>query len=223
MNTDLTQDARVREDVIDEMRYDPEVTVNDIAVVVRDGTVTLTGISDSFGTRRAAELAAWRVNGVRGVTNEIVVDPTLLGEPTDEQIAADLRERLDRDVMLPHKRITVSVLDGIATLSGTVDWHWQRESAWEVATFCRGVRDVNNRIAIDRSGVKAGDVAKEIQKALVRNAQLDASNINVAADGGAVTLTGKVRSYAERKAAESAAWRAKGTLDVIDKITIAPL
>src|SRR5579871_2874617 len=90
-------DADIREDVREEIEYDPVVTVHDIAVVVEDGTVTLAGVADSYGTRRAAEDAAWRIRGVRQVVNRILVDPGLLGVPTDAEIAADVRQRLEHN------------------------------------------------------------------------------------------------------------------------------
>lgn len=222
MSTVMTNDAQVRENVMAEMLYDPAVTINDIAVVVQDGVVKLTGVADSFGTRTAAELAAWRISGVRNVVDEIVVDPTLLGQPTDGEIAAYLRERMDKDFLVPKGRISVSVLDGVVTLTGTVNWHLQREAAVEEAEDAQGVRDVINLITIDRGAASPKNIASDIKKALTRNAQLDASNVQVTANGGEVTLSGTVSSYTERKEAESAAWRAEGTTEVINNITIRP-
>src|SRR5262245_46074984 len=131
MATLLRSDAAIRADVIDEMAYDPAVTVRDVAVVVEGGFVTLSGVADSYGTRQAAQQSAWRVAGVVGVYNNILVDPTLLGMPTDEQIAAYLRDRMEKDFLVPKGRITVSVRDGVVTLGGNVDSHYQREAAYE--------------------------------------------------------------------------------------------
>jgi osmotically-inducible protein OsmY len=222
MATMVRGDADIRRDVMDEIAYDPAVTVHDIAVIVEDGLVTLTGTADSYGTRQAAVDAAWRVSGVRDVINSIVVDPTLLGVPTDEEIAADVRERLEKDFLVPKGRITVSVHDGVVTLAGTVDWHFQREAVREEAADAKGVRDVNNEIEIDRSHASPDEIQSSIRKALTRNAQVDASNIQVAVDEGHVTLSGTARSFAEQQEAEDAAWRARGVTDVTDKIVIQP-
>jgi hypothetical protein len=105
----VRSDADIRADVIDEIDDDPAVTVNDIAVIVEGGIVTLTGVADSYGTRRAAENAVWWVCGVRDVVNQIVVDPTLLGVPTDAELAADVQKRLEHNFLLPKDRIRVSV------------------------------------------------------------------------------------------------------------------
>ena len=223
MATMLRGDAEIRKDVMEEIAYDPAVTVHDIAVIVEDGLVTLTGTADSYATRQAAVDAAWRISGVRDVINTIVVDPTLLGVPTDEEIAADVRGRLEKDFLVPKGRITVEVHDGVVTLAGTVDWHFQREAVREEAADAMGVRDVNNEIEIDRSHASPDEIQSSIRKALTRSAQVNASNIQVAVDEGHVTLSGTARSFAEQQEAEDAAWRARGVTDVTDHIVIRPL
>jgi osmotically-inducible protein OsmY len=222
MATLVRSDAQIRADVIDEMAYDPAVTVRDVAVVVEGGVVTLTGVVDSYGTMQAAEKAAWRVGGVIGVNSEIVVDPALLGMPTDEEIAVYLRDRMEKDFLVPKGRITVSVRDGIVTLRGTVDLHLQREAAYEEAADAMGVRGVNNAITIGPAQASPQEISSAIQKALTRDAQVEADHVQVIVDGGHVTLSGKARSFAERQAAEDAAWRARGVTDVTDNIAIQP-
>jgi osmotically-inducible protein OsmY len=222
MATVMTRDAEIRNNVIEEMIYDPAVTVRDISVVVQNGFVTLTGVADSYGTRQASGEAAWRVAGVVGVDNEIIVDPNLLGLPTDAEIAAYLRERMDKDFLVPKNRITVAVHDGVVTLTGTVDWHYQREAAREEAEDANGVRDVNNEITIDRSHSTPQEISASIQKALARSAEIEGSHIQVFVDGGHVTLTGTARTFTERQAAEDAAYRARGVTDVTDNVAIQP-
>jgi osmotically-inducible protein OsmY len=103
-----------------------------------------------------------------------------------------------------------------------VDWHLQRQVARESAEGAKGVRDLKNEITIDRWHATPGEIEAGIQKALVRSAQVDASNIRVAVDGGHVTLSGTARSFAERRDAEDAAWRARGVTEVTVHITIQP-
>src|SRR5262249_21847783 len=129
MAIDVNSDPQIRESVLEEIEYDPAVTVHDIDVTVQDGTVTLTGVADAYGTRQAAERAAWRVFGVRSVINQVIVDPTMLGMPDDDEIARYLRGRLEKDFLVPKGRVTVDVQDRVVTLSGTVDWHLQRLAA----------------------------------------------------------------------------------------------
>jgi osmotically-inducible protein OsmY len=219
----IDSDPQIRESVSEEMEYDPAVTVHDIDVSVHDGTVTLTGVADAYGTRKAAEQAAWRVFGVRNVVNQVIVDPTMLGMPNDDEIARYLRGRLEKDFLVPKGRITVDVQDGIVTLTGTVDWHLQRLAADEEAQETVGVRQVVNHITIDRSHTSPSEIEGAIRKALTRSAQLDARQIQVSVEGAHVTLTGTVRSAAERQAAEDAAWRAKGVTEVTDNLAIQPV
>jgi osmotically-inducible protein OsmY len=215
--------ADIRRDIIEEMEYDPAVTVHDIAVVVENGVVTLSGVADSYGTRQAAEDAALRVIGVRQVFNNIIVDPQLLGVPTDSEIANDVRNRIDRDILVPKGKVTVSVSDGIVTLTGSVPWQFQRAAAGDEARGARGVRLVNNMMALEQARVVPGDIEDSIRKALVRNAQVDADHIRVSVNGAHVTLTGTARSWAERTEAEDAAWRARGVVDVTDQIAVQPV
>jgi osmotically-inducible protein OsmY len=223
MATAIDSDAQIRESVIEEMEYDPVVTAHDIDVTVHDRTVTLTGVADAYGTRQAAEQAAWRVFGVRNVIDQVIVNPSMLGMPTDDEIARNLRGRLEKDVLVPQGRITADVQDGIVTLTGTVNWHLQRFAAEDEALKTVGVRKVVNQITIDRSHASPSEIEAAIRKALTRSAQVAARQIQVSVEGAHVTLTGTVRSFAERQAAEDAAWRAKGVTEVTDNLAIQPV
>jgi osmotically-inducible protein OsmY len=216
------RDEEIRGHVTDEMTYDPAVAIRDLSVVVEDGCVTLTGAADSYGTRQAAVEAAWRIGGVAGVDNAIVVDPNLPGMPADEEIAADVRARLDKDPLVPRGRIMVSVHDGVVTMMGTVDWHFQRKAARKAAEKTNGVREVKQKIVINRSHASPQEIMAAIRKALDRSAQVEGSRIQVFVDGGHVTLSGTARSFSERQAAEEAAYRARGVTDLTDNIVIQP-
>jgi osmotically-inducible protein OsmY len=221
--TFVLTDSEIRDFVIEEIEYDPMVTSNDIVVMVKDGVVSLAGVVDSYGTRVAADMAAWRVLGVRDVINDTIVDPKMLGLKTDSEIKAALEERLNKDPLVPKARVHVDVNDGIVTLKGSVTLHIQREAAREEAAMIPGVRLVDNLIDIDWDSASPRDVSSQIKQAFRRNAQVDGGDVSVTADGGHVTLSGTVRSYAERQAAEDAAWRAYGVTNVTNNILIAPL
>src|SRR5262249_10837847 len=122
-------DERITRDVLAGLAWDPAVTLADLSVSTHHGRVRLNGTADTFGTKLEAEDAAYRVGGVTSVDNQIVVDPTALGLRSDADIADDIRSVFELDYQVPDEWLSVSVIDGITTLTGNVDWSYQRDAA----------------------------------------------------------------------------------------------
>src|SRR6202051_897220 len=120
-------DSAIREDVIYELKWDPKITSNDIAVAVKDGVVTLSGFVSSYMEKDAAEKAAKRVYGVRAVANDLQGE--LASTRTDPEIARDVVEELENHILIPADKIKVTVRNGWVTLEGTVDWQYQSNLA----------------------------------------------------------------------------------------------
>ncbi len=214
-------DEEIQQDVLDELDWDPEVEVTDVGVEVDDGVVTLTGTVDSFLKKWAAERAALRVEGVRAVVNHIEVIPRGVGVRTDTDIARAVAMALEENPSVPADKIKVRVEEGRVTLEGEVDWHYQRREAEESARRVAGVKSVINLITVKQPSVSADSIKERIEQAFVRHAELDAENIQVRVEnGGHVVLTGTVRSWAERKEAEEAAWRSPGVTKVTNMIRV---
>jgi osmotically-inducible protein OsmY len=210
-------DEQLRRDVEEELEAEPSVDAHQIGVAVKDGIVTLTGQARSFAEKWNAERAAERVEGVRGVANEIEV--RLTGERSDTDIARAAADALAWNALVPEDRVKVEVSSGWVTLRGDVTYDFERRAAERAVRYLSGVRGVTNLIQI-KPRVEPRDVKQQIERRLQREALLDAQNISVQVNGSEVVLRGGVRSWMEREEAERAAWAVPGITSVRNEITV---
>lgn len=97
----LKTDRQLHEDVLNELAFEPRVDHRDIAIAVRDGIVTLRGTVPSLAQKWASEEAVKRVDGVRGIAQELQVAGTYAGAPSDSEIAAAIGNILLWDSYMP--------------------------------------------------------------------------------------------------------------------------
>ncbi len=213
-------DERITQNVLDELAWDPAVTLADLSVSTYHGRVRLNGTADTFGTKLEAENAAYRVVGVTSVDNQIFVDPAILGPCYDADIADHIRSVFELDYQVPDERLSVSVIDGIATLAGNVDWSYQRDAAENDAAMILGVIDMVDEITINQPQASAADISSGIARAFARNAELYDDNIVVTADGGNVTLSGTVATWSEYYMANDIAWMSPGVTSVTNNVAV---
>jgi osmotically-inducible protein OsmY len=214
-------DQELAANVIDELFWDPKITSTEaIAVSADDGAVTLRGTVGSFRQKREAKKAAERVWGVLSVDNELDVE--LMGEQRreDADLRGDVLQALMLDSLVP-TTVDAKVDDGFVTLTGTVDWQYQRDEAEFVAGNLLGVVAIENDIYLADRTPSPDDVEHKIKKAFSRNAKLDADDLTISTSNGTVTLSGQVRSWDEHDTAVAAAWAAPGVMSVDDLLTIA--
>ncbi len=212
-------DEEIQRDILAELKWDSRVRPNEIGVAVEDGVVTLTGWVDSYWKKKAAEEAAHRVPGVKAVANDIEVRLPIFAERTDADIAKAALNALKWDAAIPTDKLEVTVSKGWVTLKGDVDYSFQKREAERAVERLSGVKGVTNLIVV-KPRVSPSDLKQQIEKALLRNAETDAEHITVDVEGSKVILHGTVRSYAEKKAAEEAAWSAPGVSEVENHIVI---
>ena len=211
-------DAQLHDAVQYQLEWEPEINAREIGVAASDGVVTLTGFVKTYAEKLAAERAAKRVYGVQAVANDLHVK--LGDERTDSEIAKDALHALQSHTGVP-RDVRVTVRDGFLTLEGTLDWMYQKRAAESAVKYRKGVKGVSNQIHI-RPPVSTGQVKAKIEEALRRSAEVDARRICVEAEDSTVTLSGNVRSWAEKQEAERAAWAAPGVTKVESHIVVTP-
>lgn len=217
----LRSDTDIQKDIIAELKWEPSLRDDDIAVSVRDGVVTLAGFTDSYVDRWKAEQVASKVKGVKAIANDIEVKLPSSSTRPDPDIARAALDALRWNISVPHDRIKVKVEKGWVTLEGDVDWYYQKEAAERSVRYLTGVRGVSNLMTLRARPVPA-DIKQKIKDALQRGAEFDAEHITVEMDGSKVILRGTVRSFAEMQDSERAARNAPGVTEVENRLTVDP-
>lgn len=205
----MKPDLTLQEDVAEELAFDPSVEASEIGVAAKDGVVTLTGKVPSYTDKMAAERAAKRVAGVKGIASEIEVELPAFRRRDDGEIAAAALNALAWNGTLPHDAITLKMEHGWLTLEGRVEWQFQKDNAEHAVSHLIGVRGVSNLITI-APRVKSIDVEEKIRKIFQRSAEIDSKRVIAETHDGIVTLRGAVHSWAERDDATRAAYSVPG-------------
>jgi osmotically-inducible protein OsmY len=215
----MKTDNEILKDVQDELKWDPYLSSSEIGTSVRDGIVTLTGIVDSYYKKLAAENAVKKISGVKGVVQKIEVRLSESGKRKDTDIAQAIENAFKWSVLVPKDKIKIKVENGWVTLEGSVEWEFEKNAARKAVEKIAGVQGVINNIMVTPK-VTPSEIKQKIKSALTRSASFDADRINVKVDGSTVRLSGKVRSWTEKKEAEREAWLAPGVTKVENDIEI---
>lgn len=213
------KDRVLRQSIIAELEFEPSIDGDNIGVTVDDGVVTLSGYVSTYAQKVTAENVAKRVKGVAGIAQEIEVRLDGSQIVHDDELAKQALVTLAFDVLLPVDAIQVKAAKGHLTLTGEVDWQFQRDLAVEDLRRMRGVVGIANDITL-RPRASAADIEHRIKAALERDASIDADDIHVQVDGARVTLAGKVDCWRDRDVVERACWAAPGVRNVVDYLHV---
>jgi osmotically-inducible protein OsmY len=215
----MKTDSKLREDIIDQLSWEPNLDEKKIGVAVENGVVTLSGVVNDYSQKTAAERAAKKVYGVKAVAEDIEVKYGDAFKKADTEIAKAAVNALKWNISVPDDKVMVKVDDGYVYLTGEVQWDYQRNAAKKAIENLLGVKYVANNITI-RQQVKATDIKDKIKSAFVRSADIEAKNITVEVDGHTVTLKGTVHSLAEKEEARRTAYSSPGVYNVKNELKI---
>lgn len=215
----MKTDFQIKDDVLDELAWQPNIDETQIGVIVEKGVVTLSGVVDNYSKKIAAEKAAKMVEGVKAVALDIEVKYGSDFKKTDKEIAKAIVDAFEWNALVPDDDIMVKVENGWVYLTGEVQWAYQKNAAKNVAGNLMGVKGVSNLITL-KNNIKPTEVKDRIKKAFQRQANLDADGIIIEDHGHTVTLRGSVNSIKEKEDAETAAYNAPGVYDVKNELKV---
>jgi len=218
--TPRKSDLEIQHEVARELLWEPRLEGSDVGVQVKHGIVTLVGPIESWAKKQAACDAAHRVPGVLDVANELEVRIPTPWKRTDSQIAEAVRNALIWNTYVPNEQITSTVTDGWVRLEGLVESGYQREEAGRCVEGLTGVRGVTNAVAVRARPFEAAKIRTAIQHALERQTEREVRRIEVDVRDGEVTLSGRVRSWAEKVAVERVAAHSQGVHRVKNDLVV---
>lgn len=215
----MKTDLKIKQDVLDELKWQPNIDETQIGVVVKDGIVTLEGTVDSYTKKTAAEKAVKNVYGVKAVVEDIKVKYNASDNKTDAEVAKAAVNALQWNASVPSDTVKIKVEDGWVYLSGEVPWEYQKNAAKNAITKLYGVKGVVNNISLKQT-LTPFEVENRIAKAFERSAKLESKKIKAEVDGHTVRLNGTVHSVAEKEEARKAAFFAPGVTKVENNLVV---
>jgi osmotically-inducible protein OsmY len=215
----MKNDLQLQKEVMEELRWEPSINPAQIGVAVKNGNVVLSGWVNSYIEKINASKAAKRVAGVKSLVEDIQVGLSSAYNSSDAELLDTVRQVLKWHAGVEENNISATVEQGQVTLTGNVEWAYQRSAIVGVISKLIGVKAVDDQIQISTK-VPSDDIHLQIASALERSAAVDTAQINLSVDTNKVLLKGKVPTLAQREAVEDIAWAAPGVIGVENRLAI---
>jgi len=222
--TEDVLDEVIAQDVVEAIDRNANVDVDSVDVTVDYGYVTLTGTVSDWVARDAAYQAAINTLGVKGVSEQLIVESGIEPMYTDSEIAMAVRDQLGWDDQVDAAGVTVEVVDGEVTLMGTVSSYSAKLAAESDALMIEGVVSVDNELVVEPVEPITNDVflATRAENVLDWNPDVQVENLGIEVIAGVATLEGQVDALWEKDRAEELVMDIEGMIGVINKIAVVP-
>jgi osmotically-inducible protein OsmY len=194
--TEGKTDADLQIDVLDGLNSEPIAKVKEIAVLVKDGVVTLNGRAENHGEKLNAVRTVMQVAGVMAVSDDIKVDLPELEAWNDSDLAIAAANRIAWCTMMPLGAVDVSVLEGRITLAGVLERSCQKQAAENALQNLAGVTGITNLITI-HPAMPATETGTDLEAADQSKAKSDEIEIQVETSGSSVLPDGRDPHQAE--------------------------
>lgn len=215
----MKTDENLQQDVSNALKWQPLTANCNISAIASSGVITITGTVDNYTKKTEAENSTMKVAGVKSVINKIDVAINSWEEKKDIEITAEILNAFRWNWNTLNDTIKVNVINGYVTLSGEVEWNYQKEAAKEAVTNLIGVKGVTNSITI-KSQSETTINKGSLKQALQNHLALDSTDIEIEVSESNITLKGSVETWYQKELAGRIAWKAPGVINVENELMI---
>jgi len=238
-------DARQERQIWTTYALSPYLRANNIGVAVLKGKATLSGTVEEAVNKELATEIALGVEGITDVDNRIVVQADYVPPKSttdrsyaemidDSAITAAIKSKLVWSKNTDGLETRIVTKGGKVTLTGNAESGAAKDLAGRLAQNTRGVSSVDNQLVVTgvkpllasplegtqqqaRTDISDSWITAKVKSTFLYSSNVSGSDIAVSTNSGIVTLTGKVKSGAERALAIELAQNVRGVKDVRTK------
>ena len=197
-----------------------------IKIQSKDGAVTLTGEVSNPSHKSMAEDTVENLPGVTKVDNQLTVKPA--NEHSDGWIEFKVKSALLFRRSVSGTKTSVSVKEGIVTLTGDASSQAQKDLTEEYAKDIEGVKEVKNELKVSAEPpprtvgevIDDGSITAQVKSALLTHRSTSAIKTKVTTREGAVTVTGEARNLAEKDLVTKLVKDIKGVKSVVNNMEV---